>query len=62
MEIDVQQSLLIAQVRSMAILLDSRLGDDNPWRSVKLDELSLSDLASAKKLMHELLYSPPPRQ
>jgi hypothetical protein len=60
-EIDQQHILLLAQVRSMAVLLDSRLGDDNPWRQIAFDEYNNSDLASVKKLMHELLYAPPPK-
>lgn len=61
MEIDLQRNLLLAQVRSMAILLRERLGDENPWRDFELDKYSLSDILLVKKLMHELLYSPPPR-
>jgi len=60
-ETDLQQVLLLAQVRSMTILLNEKLGDANPWRSIQFDAYSSMDLAYVKKLMHELLYAPPPR-
>jgi len=56
-----QQKMLIAEVRSMIILLDERLGDANPWRDIELDGLNSSELANARRLIHELLYAPPPR-
>jgi len=61
MNSDSQQPLLLAQCQSMVILLDSRLGQLNPWRNVNLESYSASDLADVRKLMHELLYAPPSR-
>lgn len=53
------KEILVAQVRSMILELDARLGDSNPWRTLSLDEYEVTDLASIKKLLHELLYAPP---
>lgn len=56
-----QDILLIAQCRSMSLLLNERLGDENPWADVDFNALTPPELAQSKKLMHELLYAPPPR-
>jgi hypothetical protein len=58
---DIQKEFILAEVRSMIILLDQRLPDENPWASVDLASATVPDLVSAKKLLHELLYSPPIR-
>lgn len=57
-----QLELLLTRVKSMVIVLNERLGDDNPWNLINYEEYSLSDLAAVKRLMHELLYPPPPRK
>lgn len=62
MEASLQRQLLVAEVKSMVTLLTDRLGTDNPWLLVDFDALPLDALASARRLMHELLYAPPPRQ
>jgi len=54
--------LLLAQCLSMALLLTERLGESNPWASVDFAAADEAELALSKRLMHELLYSPPPRQ
>jgi hypothetical protein len=61
MDAKIQQQLLLAQVQSMLVELDERLGDENPWRLIDFTTYTISDLAAVKKLMHELLYAPPPR-
>lgn len=61
MNIDLQKELLVAQCHSMALLLNGRLGDENPWALIEYNEYDIADLAAIKKLMHELLYAPPGR-
>ena len=61
MEASTQRLLLTAEVKSMVTLLNDRLGSDNPWLLVNFDDLPDDALASARRLMHELLYAPPPR-
>jgi len=55
-------ALLLAQCRSMVLLLTDRLGDENPWAALDFSTYDEADLALSKRLMHELLYSPPQRQ
>jgi hypothetical protein len=57
-----KKALLLAQCLSMALLLTERLGESNPWASVDFAAADEAELALSKRLMHELLYSPPPRQ
>lgn len=58
---DIKHSMLKAEVLSFIILLNERLGDNNPWSDVAVDDLSIDDLVSARRLLHDLLYAPPPR-
>lgn len=56
-----QKLLLITQVKSMVAEVSERLGDDNPWTQINFDEYDVSSLAAIKRMLHELLYAPPPR-
>lgn len=55
-------ALLLAQCQSMSILLNERLGDENPWSRVIWKDLDETELAQSKRLMHELLYAPPSKR
>jgi hypothetical protein len=64
MNADAQKVLAISQIRALIILANERLGDANPYASIplKLEDLDISDLNQIRRALHELLYSPPPRQ
>ncbi len=56
-----QQIMLLAQVKSMIIELNERLGDANPYADLSVDTYGLDELIVLKRNLHELLYAPPPR-
>lgn len=57
----INREMLLTQVRSMISQLTERLGDENPWAAHDLEKLSEAELAAVKRMVHELLYAPPPR-
>lgn len=60
---EAMRTVMNARFVSMVGLLDKRLSsmDENPWESVKVEELSDEQLAHAVEALRELLYSPPPK-
>lgn len=61
MDTKLQQTLLIAVVRTMISEVSERLGDENPYSQLVIDDLSIPDLVAVKRNLHEVLYAPPPR-
>jgi len=61
MDTSVRKSFLIAECQSMQTMLTERLGTNHPWMNIDIVALTDVELESARRLMHELLYAPPPR-
>jgi len=61
MDTSVRKQFLVAECQSMKLLLTERLGTNHPWASIDFASVSDEELELAKRLLHELLYTPPAR-
>lgn len=55
-----ERLLILAQIRSMISLIIERMGSD-PYSGIDLDQLTIADLSTLRRQLHEILYAPPSR-
>lgn len=58
---EIQKNILAKQVKTMITEVSERVGDENPYLDMNIDDLDLAALGQLKRSLHEVLYVPPPR-
>jgi len=62
MDIGAQSKLLIFQIKSLIKIIRDRIPDvDLPLTDDELSHMNADDLRQVKMILHEIVYSPPPR-
>lgn len=58
---EVQKEILLTQVRSLIQAYEERFGSD-PYVNLELESLTVLQLSTIRRNLHEVLYVPPPRK
>jgi len=57
---ELQKELLVTQIRSLIEVYVERFGS-NPYVSLDFNLMSVTQLATIRRNLHEAVYAPPPR-